>query len=85
MNISTMVKGLACVPLIFGTVGHAPKPIAKTTCITFIMSGRTATGHEYDEPVTFCGKGIPVGSWTCVLPSQGFTPGVKVSCVQIKP
>jgi hypothetical protein len=37
------------------------------TCITLDVHGQPSNGMPWDEPVTFCGQGMPAGSWIARL------------------
>lgn len=57
-----------------------PRPAVR--CVTFDITGRPAVGMPWDEPVTFCGRGIQPGAWTCPATTSAVGPGTREQCAR---
>ncbi len=55
--------------------------VHRTACVTFDVSGRPAgPGMPFDEPLTFCGTGLPAGMWLCPSKTPALGPGTRLQC-----
>lgn len=50
-------------------------------CVTFVVAGQA--GLSWDEPVTFCGRGLQSGSWQCPAKTPALGPGTRLACTRI--
>ncbi len=51
-------------------------------CVTFDVTGPPPNGrpgHPWDEPVGFCGRGLPSGMWMCPAKTPVLGPGTRLT------
>jgi len=88
--MGTVAAGAAAALLLTGAASARTAPPAHPAvriaqahpaarCVTFDVDGQGAIG-QWDEPVTFCGQGLPSGMWTCPASSAALGPGTRLSC-----
>lgn len=49
-------------------------------CVTFVVAGQA--GLAWDEPVTFCGRGLQGGQWQCPAKTPALGPGTRLACTR---
>lgn len=82
-----MKSGIAAAGLVLGLAGCGTAAAAAMPrghvpaggCVTFDVTGRPAVGMPWDEPVTFCGRGLPSGMWQCIAKTPQIGPGTKLA------